>query len=50
MLLPQGFQNKVKQADRMTSRKKEKSSYVLVVDEKAMSSKVNSNDMGTEWV
>ena len=50
MLLPQGFQNKVRQAERTASRKKEKCSAVLVVDEKVMSSKVNWNDMGIGWV
>jgi len=42
------FKKKVKRAERTASRKKEKCSDVLVVDEKAMSSKVNSNDMGIE--
>ena len=50
MLLLQGLQNKVKQAERTASRRKENSSAVLVVDEKVMSSKVNSNDMGIGWV
>ena len=48
MLLPQGFDNKVNQAERTASRKKKKSSDVLVVDEKGMLSKVNSND--EEWL